>query len=182
MAEKTCLLIVDVQNDFCPGGTLAVAGAEDIIPRINRLMEKFDVILASRDMHPEGSRHFEKWPVHCVAGTRGADFHPGLHTGNITFLLEKGTSGEDDGYSDFESTNADLKGLLDKNGITQLYVCGLATDYCVKETVLDALKHSFKTFVLTDCIKAVNVSPGDGENALKEMKEKGAALVTSVDL
>ena len=179
MSEKSCLLIVDMQNDFCPGGLLAVAGGDEIVPLINSIMKRFDLVVASRDMHPAGSKHFEKWPVHCVKGTTGADFHPGLNAGAVHCFIEKGTTLEDDGYSDFESTNLDLAGYLREQEVGELFICGLATDYCVKETVLDALRHGFKTVVLADCIKAVDVYPGDGAQALQEMQEHGAIILIS---
>lgn len=182
MPEKRCLLIVDLQNDFCPGGALAVAGSDEIVAPINRIMKRFDLIVASRDMHPAGSKHFTKWPVHCVKGTPGADFHSGLNVGEVHCFIEKGTSMEDDGYSDFESTNLDLAAYLHEQAVDELFVCGLATDYCVKATVLDALRHGFKTIVLADCIKAVDVQPGDGMRALQEMKERGAIILTSETL
>lgn len=182
MPDKKCLLIIDLQNDFCSGGTLAVRDAETIIPIINAIMDKFDLILASRDLHPETTIHFQKWPVHCVRGTHGAELHSELNTLGIHHFLEKGTSGEDDGYSDFESTNIVLKDVLEKNSIHKLYVGGLATDYCVRATVLDALKFGFNTYVLTDCIRAVNATPDDGDKALEEMKAHGAVLVTSREL
>jgi len=179
MHDKSCLLVVDIQNDFCCGGSLAVPDADGIVPVINQLMDKFDLILASRDLHPENSLHFQKLPLHCVRGTRGADFHIELNTLGIHFFLEKGTSGKDDGYSDFESTNMKLLDLLQKNGITALYVCGLATDYCVKATVLDALRYGIKTYVITDCVRAVNLQPDDGARAFKEMLDRGAVPITS---
>jgi nicotinamidase/pyrazinamidase len=182
MPEKRCLLIVDVQNDFCPGGALAVDGGDEIVARINRIIGRFDLVLASRDMHPEGSRHFEKWPVHCVRGTRGAEFHSGLAIAAVDCFLEKGTALADDGYSDFEATNLDLAGYLREQAVTALFVCGLATDYCVKETVLDALRLDFSTSVLEDCIMAVNAQPGDGERAIGEMKKHGAVFLSSQDI
>ena len=179
MPEKRCLLIVDLQNDFCPGGALAVAGGDEIVAPINRIMKKFDLIVASRDMHPARSKHFEKWPAHCVKGTPGADFNPALNVGAVHCFIEKGTSMEDDGYSDFESTNLDLAAYLHEQAVDELFVCGLATDYCVKATVLDALRHGFKTIVLEDCIRAVDVQAGDGEKALEEMKKNGAVILAS---
>lgn len=182
MCKKRCLLIVDVQNDFCSGGALAVRGADEIITPINRIMERFDLVMASRDMHPEGSRHFEQWPVHCVRGTFGAEFHPGLVIDRIDCLIEKGTGLEDDGYSDFEATNLDLAAYLREQGVDELFVCGLATDYCVKQTVLDALRRGFATSVFTDCIRAVDLKSGDGERALQEMQDSGARILASADL
>jgi nicotinamidase/pyrazinamidase len=178
MPKKRCLLIVDLQNDFCTGGALAVSGADEIIVSINRIMKKFDRVVASRDMHPPGSRHFEKWPVHCVHGTSGAEFHPGLAVACIDCFIEKGTTMQDDGYSDFESTNLDLAAYLREQAVDELFVCGLATDYCVKETVLDALRRGFTTSVLADCIRAVDLQPGDGMRALQEMQDSGAHILT----
>jgi len=159
-----------------------VSNVDEIVPSINRIMDTFDPVLASRDMHPEGTRHFEQWPVHCVSGTTGADFHPDLDTESIDVFLEKGTSCADDGYSDFESTNIDLADFLRAQEVEELFVCGLATDYCVKQTVLDALRHGFVTYVLTDCIRAVDLQPGDGERALMEMQDSGARLMMSGEL
>ncbi|NOZ12485.1 MAG: nicotinamidase [Acidobacteria bacterium] len=178
MAEN-CLLIVDVQNDFCPGGALAVPEGDSIIPRINGIMKKFKFIIATRDMHPEKTVHFSKWPPHCVAGTRGAEFHPQLDVSKITLFAEKGTSDADDGYSGFEAANIDLAATLRKRGVKTLVICGLATDYCVKATALDALKHGFHAVVLTDCIRAVNIHPDDGEKALAEMAAAGVRLTES---
>ncbi len=179
MSEVRCLLIVDLQRDFCPGGALAVSGADDIVGRINRIMKKFDLVLASRDMHPPETRHFEAWPVHCVQGTPGAEFHPELEIACVDCILEKGTSCEDDGYSDFESTNIDLTAYLRSRGVRQLYVCGIATDYCVKETVLDARALGFAVCVLEDCVRAVDVHSGDGLKALRVMQAHGAAIGVS---
>ncbi len=177
--KKNCLLIVDLQNDFCPGGALPVKDGDKIVEPINKIIDKFDIVIASKDLHPPKTVHFDKWPVHCVRGSKGSEFHPDLKSEKIDFVFEKGTGNRDDGYSAFEATNKNLEEFLRENNVENLYVCGLATDYCVKATVLDALKKGFKTYVLTDCIKAVNVNPGDGENALKEMREKGAILVES---
>jgi len=182
MAEVSCLLIVDLQRDFCPGGALAVTGADEIVPRINRCMRSFDLVLASRDVHPARTRHFNAWPVHCVQGTPGADFHPDLDTARVDCFFEKGTSGEDDGYSDFESTNIDLAAYLRERRVSALHVCGLATDYCVKATVFDALALGFAVIVLEDCIRAVDVRPGDGLRALEEMRARGAVVSTSEKL
>jgi len=145
-------------------------------------LQSYLEVLASRDMHPAGTRHFEKWPAHCVQGSSGADFHPELDMGSIDCFLEKGTSCEDDGYSDFESTNIDLSAYLRRRGVIRLYVCGLATDYCVKETVLDALKQGFAVSVIEDCIRAVDLRPGDGTRALQDMQSAGARLLNASEL
>ena len=179
---KKCLLIVDLQNDFCPGGALPVKDGDKIVGPINRIMDKCDLVIASKDMHPAKTVHFDRWPVHCVRGTNGSEFHPELSSEKIGFVFEKGTGNKDDGYSAFEATNKNLEEFLKENKVDVLYVCGLATDYCVKATVIDALQRGFKTFVVTDCIKAVNVNPDDGEKALREMKDRGAILIESKEI
>ena len=179
---KKALLIVDVQNDFCPGGALAVNDGDKIVPIINQIQDKFDFVISSQDWHPANTVHFEKWPPHCIAGTFGADFHPNLITDKIDLKLLKGTGNKDDGYSAFEATNVSLIDYLHENQITDLYVCGLATDYCVKATVLDALENGFHTYVLTDAVAAVNMEKGDDTKALNEMYRKGCTLIESDEI
>ncbi|NLH29469.1 MAG: nicotinamidase [Bacteroidales bacterium] len=179
---KKALLIVDVQNDFCPGGALAVKDGDKVVPVINGIIDKFDLVLASKDWHPVDSVHFEKWPVHCVQNTYGADFHPDLQTDKIDRVLLKGTQNKDDGYSAFEATNISLADFLREEGVTDLYVCGLATDYCVKATALDACKLGFRTYVITDAVAAVNLNPGDDKKALEEISSQGCILVNSNEI
>lgn len=179
---KKALLIVDVQNDFIPGGTLAVKDGDKVVPVINRIMDKFNLILASQDWHPENSVHFEKWPVHCVRKTSGAELHPDLQKNHVDQFLLKGTEDKDDGYSAFEATNISLTDYLKRNEITDLYVTGLATDYCVKATALDAVKNGFKTYVVTDAVAAVNINSDDGRKALEEMKLQGITLIESTNI
>ena len=176
------LLIVDVQNDFCPGGALAVPEGDKVVPVINQLMDRFDIIVASKDWHPPQSVHFDKWPPHCVQNTPGAEFHPKLQSGRIQQVFLKGTGNRDDGYSAYEATNVDLESYLQSKGVDELYVVGLATDYCVKASALDARRSDLKTYVVTDAIAAVDVQPGDGEKALEEMRDRGIVLVTSRDV
>lgn len=176
------LLVVDVQNDFCPGGTLAVPDGDRVVPVINQLMDKFPLVVASKDWHPLETVHFQKWPVHCVHNTRGAEFHPQLDSAKIKQVFLKGTGNKDDGYSAFEATSLDLAKYLKEHGVTELYVTGLATDYCVRASALDALKQGFKTYVVTDAVAAVNVQPGDEQKALDEMQKAGATLVQSKDV
>lgn len=176
------LLIVDVQNDFCPGGALAVPEGDAVVPVINRLMEEFDIIVASKDWHPPHTVHFQKWPVHCVHGTHGAEFHPGLLSARVRQVFLKGTGNADDGYSAFEATSASLTEYLKARDVTELYVTGLATDYCVRASALDAAAQGMATHVVTDAIAAVNVQPTDGEKALEEMRQAGVRLVLSSDL
>ena len=173
------LLIVDVQNDFCPGGALAVPEGDNVVSVINRLMDKFAVVVASKDWHPQKSVHFQHWPPHCVQKTRGAEFHPLLHSEKIQQVFLKGTTDKDDGYSAYEATNLDLNDYLNSKGVTELYVTGLATDYCVKASAIDAAKKGFRTFVVTDAVSAVNVKPADGQRALEVMKAAGVTLVDS---
>ncbi len=176
------LLIVDVQKDFCPGGSLATAEGDRIIPVINQLMNQFPLVIASKDWHPENSVHFEKWPIHCVRDTEGAQFHDALNDENINVILLKGTENVDDGYSAFEATNVHLKEFLLEKEVDELTVVGLATDYCVKESVLDALAEGFNVTVINDAIDGVNVNSGDTEHAIEEMKSKGAIFKDSSEL
>ena len=176
------LLVVDVQNDFCPGGALAVPHGDNVIRIINALITKFEVVLASKDWHPADSVHFKKWPPHCVQNTSGAEFHPQLAANKFNHVFLKGTKNKDDGYSAFEATSDDLAKVLKQHQITDLYVTGLATDYCVRASALDAVKKGFHAFVVTDAVAAVNVKPDDGSNALEEMRKAGVKLVTSRDL
>jgi nicotinamidase/pyrazinamidase len=179
------LIVVDVQNDFCPGGTLPVAEGDAVVPVLNRYIERASAasmpIYASRDWHPEQTRHFAAyggpWPRHCVQGTPGAAFHPGLRLPPDAAVVSKGMSVEDEGYSMMEAQlfdGRDLLTALRQAGITRLHVGGLATDYCVRATVLDALRAGFEAFVLVDAVRAVDVTPGDGERALGEMRAAGA--------
>lgn len=176
------LLIVDVQIDFCPGGSLGAPGTDQVVPVINELMPNFDLILASKDWHPKETVHFKKWPVHCVHDTRGAAFHSGLQEETIDKVFLKGTDNKDDGYSAFEATNEDLVEFLEEEGVEELHICGLTTDYCVKQTVLDSLKNGFETLVVEDAIRPVNANPGDGERAVQEMKDQGARFVKAEEL
>jgi nicotinamidase/pyrazinamidase len=173
------LLIVDLQNDFCPGGSLAVRDGAAVVPVINQLMERFDIVVASKDWHPEKSVHFRIWPPHCVQGTSGAEFHPQLQSEKIQQVFVKGTRDKDDGFSAFEATNLDLAEYLASKGVTELYVVGLATDYCVKASAIDAVKKGFATYVVTDAVAAVNVKPGDGLDALEEIQSAGVTLLPS---
>lgn len=179
---KRALLVVDVQRDFCPGGTLAAPSGNDIIPVINRIMDKFDLVIASKDWHPEKTVHFENWPVHCVRATKGAAFHPDLDTTKIDEVVLKGTSNSDDGYSAFEATNNDLAYLLEKHNIEEVFVCGLTTEYCVKATARDALQVAFKVSIVLDASAAVAAKAGDETRALEEIQKMGIRLIRADDL
>lgn len=179
------LIVVDVQNDFCPGGSLAVPGGDAVVPVLNEYMARASdagvAIFASRDWHPEDTRHFVArggpWPPHCVQGTSGAEFHPDLRLPPGAVVVSKGMSAEDQGYSALEASLPDGRPLMEAlqaHGVRHIYVGGLATDYCVRATVLDALKSGFETSVLIDASRPVDVKPGDGERALDEMLAAGA--------
>ncbi len=142
-------------------------------------MDKFPLVVASRDFHPGDTVHFKKWPPHCVEGTRGAEFHPELNLDKVDREVVKGTGNRDDGYSAFEATNVGLTGFLKEKGVTEVYVTGLTTEYCVKETAIDAASKGFSTYVVTDAIQGVRQNPGDEEKALEEMKQSGVKLTTS---
>ena len=183
----SALVIVDVQNDFCPGGSLAVAGGDEVVPVMNRYAEAFAAagrpVIADRDYHPGRTTHFVQfggaWPPHCVQGTPGAEYHPDLVLPSETVHVVKGMGAEEDAYSVFQGRDGDgrsFEALLAERGVRKLYVGGLATDYCVKHTVLDALKAGYEVVLLADGIRAVDVQPDDGERAIEEMRSAGAAI------
>lgn len=188
MAGKA-LLMVDVQNDFCPGGALAVPQGDRVVPVLNEYARRFAQrgwpVLASRDWHPPKTVHFKeyggKWPPHCVQGTPGADFHPQLELPEGTAIITKGVSDGEDGYSCFDGR--DEKGLplaehLRQRHIRHLFVGGLATDYCVKQTVLDALKAGFRVTLLLDAIRGVDLDDRDSARAIDQMLRAGADTAT----
>ncbi|MEW6614663.1 MAG: nicotinamidase [Thermodesulfobacteriota bacterium] len=175
---KDALIIVDVQNDFCEGGALEVSGASEIIPIINRLMGKFVFVVATQDYHPPNHCSFSKWPVHCVAGTHGGELHKGLEVDRIKHFVKKGTEKDKEAYSGFQETG--LSSFLKSRGIKTIYICGLATDYCVKATALDGLTEGFKVFLIMDAIRAVTKETGKA--ALKEMETRGVEFVASDSL
>jgi nicotinamidase/pyrazinamidase len=189
---RTALVVVDLQNDFAdPEGSLAVADAEAIIPTTNEAVrqaaEGGALVVATQDWHPESTPHFAKdggvWPVHCVAGTWGAELHPEFVLPDPAPRIRKGSNGED-GYSAFtmrdpvsgEEIPTELEAMLRERGIERVIVCGLATDYCVNATALDARRLGFRTAVMRNAIAAVNLNAGDGERALEEMASAGVAL------
>jgi nicotinamidase/pyrazinamidase len=179
---RRALIVVDVQNDFCPGGSLAVERGDEVVAPLNRLIAEFlergEPVYKSRDWHPAQTRHFAAyggtWPVHCVQNTRGAEFHRDLLDDPRIQIISKGT-GDEDQYSAFDGTN--LAELLSEKGVTEVYVGGLATDYCVKNTVLDALREGFKVKALTEAMRAVNLQPGDDVRAVEEMRRAGAEII-----
>ena len=180
--ERRALVVVDVQNDFCPGGSLAVERGDEVIAPLNRLIEEFlergEPVYKSRDWHPAKTKHFADyggtWPVHCVQNTRGAEFHSDLLDDPRIHVVSKGT-GDEDQYSAFDGTT--LADELRAQGVTEIWVGGLATDYCVKDTVLDALGEGFKVRALTEAMRAVNLRPGDDARAIEEMRRAGAQVI-----
>lgn len=179
--KKRALIVVDVQNDFCPGGALAVAHGDEVIAPLNELIREFlergDLVIKSRDWHPPRTKHFADyggtWPVHCVQNTTGAEFHPQLMDDPRIIIVSKGM-GDEDSYSAFDGTN--LTFLLRQQGVEEVWVGGLATDYCVKNTVLDALREGFTVRAVADAMRAVELESGDGARALEEMNKAGAQV------
>ena len=184
--KTDALILVDVQNDFCPGGALPVPEGDQVVPILNKLLQEEGVLaVATRDWHPPDHCSFVTrggpWPIHCVAGTPGAEFHPKLERSRIEHVItNKATARDEEAYSGFQGTN--LAALLRQRGIRRLLMGGLATDYCVKATALDARKDGFEVFLLTDAIRAVNVQPRDGDRAIQEMKAAGVVPITSADI
>ncbi|HWF26705.1 MAG TPA: nicotinamidase [Solirubrobacteraceae bacterium] len=174
------LIVVDVQNDFCPGGALAVRGGDEILDEVNRLAAQAPLVIATRDWHPSDHRSFAEqggpWPVHCVRDTPGAQLHPGLLT-RIDATIDKGQTPEREGYSGFEHTA--LESLLRDHGVKTVDIVGLALDYCVKATALDARKAGFDVVVHRDATRAVNVAPGDDERAVEELRAAGVKVVAN---
>jgi nicotinamidase/pyrazinamidase len=190
---QTALIVVDVQNDFAdPAGSLYVAGGEEVVPVVNREIERARqagaTIVYTADWHPESTPHFEKdggiWPVHCVQGTHGAEFHPQLQVEGE--VVRTGIHGED-GYSGFtvrdpisgEEESTELERLLRDKGVGKVVVVGLATDYCVKETAIDGAELGFEVTVLLEAIRAVELEPGDGQRALEDMQRAGATIASA---
>lgn len=176
------LLVIDMQLDFLPGGKLGVPNGDQVIAPINRLMQLFGAqglpVVASRDWHPENHCSFSArggpWPPHCVAGTEGAEFAPQLHLPIDAVVVSKADTADTDAYSAFKGTG--LAAQLRKRGVRRVVVCGLATDYCVLNTVIDARDNGFEVIVVPEAMRAVDVVPGDGDRALARMAELGARV------
>ncbi|HCO11623.1 MAG TPA: bifunctional nicotinamidase/pyrazinamidase [Desulfonauticus sp.] len=199
------LLLVDIQNDFCPGGALPVPRGDEVIPVANKLLNKFSLVIATQDWHPKGhisfaSTHGKKigeiievegikqilWPDHCVQNSWGADFPAKLNREKIDYIVYKGTHPKIDSYSGFfdnaRQQKTSLDNYLQEKKVSELYVLGLATDYCVKFTVLDGLSLGYKVYVVVDGCRGVDLNPGDVQKALEEMQGKGARLITSEEI
>jgi nicotinamidase/pyrazinamidase len=194
------LILVDIQNDFLPGGALAVPGGDEIVSLANRLMEDFEIVVATQDWHPPdhgsfaanhpGKEVFESidlhglpqtlWPVHCVRDSTGSEFAPGLDVCRITRVFQKGTRSEVDSYSGFHDNghrhSTGMADWLREQGVTQLTVCGLATDYCVKFTALDAVREGFQVTLALSACRGVNLIAGDVDKAVEEMRGAGVEI------
>ncbi|MCZ2458394.1 MAG: bifunctional nicotinamidase/pyrazinamidase [Chitinophagales bacterium] len=199
------LIIVDVQNDFCPGGALAVENGDRIIPVINSISGRFDAVVQTQDWHPAGHSSFASvhpgkkpyetiemfygtqvlWPDHCIQGSAGADFHPRLHTPATQLIIRKGFRKAIDSYSAFyendKKTATGLTGYLKNLGIDELYFCGLATDFCVKWSAIDGIREGFKVYVIEDAVEGINLDNSVAK-AWKEMEEAGAKRVRSSEI
>ncbi len=199
------LVLIDIQNDFCPGGKLAVYEGDAVVPLANQLMGKFEHIILTQDWHPEGHQSFASnhsfkkpyetvemdygtqvlWPDHCVIGTEGAEFHPDLHTHKATAIIRKGFRPHIDSYSAFtendRETGTGLEGLLKSLNVEEVYLCGLATDFCVAWSALDARKLDFDTFLIEDACRGIDLE-GSLDQALKQMHDAGVEFIRSEDL
>jgi len=191
MQSKNALIVVDVQNDFCPGGALPVTEGDQVVSPLNRYIAKFEQagspIFATRDWHPVKTSHFNTsggpWPPHCIQGSPGAEFHPALKLPSETVIVSAGMGPDEDGYSGFLGRDANgnkLVDLLRQRGVQRIFVGGLATDYCVKHTVLDGLKEDFKVVLLTDSVRGVNLQPDDSARAIKEMLNAGDEMAADL--
>lgn len=202
----TALILVDIQNDFCPGGALAVPDGDAVVPVANRLMDAADLVVATQDWHPAthgsfaihhpGRRPFEQatlgglpqvlWPVHCVQGTPGAALRAGLAVQRIAHVVPKGTDPAIDSYSGFFDNGrrraTGLEAYLRAQGVDAVWILGLATDYCVRATALDALSLGFATTVVADGCRAVDLHPGDGAKALAEIRAAGGTIATAAEV
>ena len=200
------LILVDIQNDFCPGGALAVPDGDAVVPVANRLLDKFPLVVATQDLHPPEHKSFADnhagrtvydvidleglpqvlWPVHCVDGSRGAEFHPQLRAAEVDAVFPKGTDASIDSYSGFfdngQRKATGLGDYLREQGVTDVFVMGLATDYCVKATALDAVRLGFRTTVIEDGCRGVELSPGDVDAAKAELRAAGVSLRQSTSL
>lgn len=200
------LILVDLQNDFVPGGALAVPHGDEVIPIANALAPSFELVVATQDWHPADHGSFAAnhpgkkvgafiklggldqilWPVHCVQNTRGADFVPALDRRRIERVFRKGTDPDIDSYSGFYDNGhkraTGLGDFLKSRGVNEVYILGLATDYCVKFTAIDARQLGFETFLIADACRGVNVQPGDSERAIEEMRRAGVHIIQSNEL
>jgi nicotinamidase/pyrazinamidase len=184
VSKRAALIVVDVQNDFCPGGALPVPEGDKVVPVVNSYIDLFRragaLIFFTRDWHPRDHISFRSyggvWPPHCIQNTWGAGFHPALKVGDEDFVIPKGFERSKEAYSGFEGTDLDER--LKRFNIKELFVGGLATDYCVKNTVLDGLKRGYKVYLLEDAVRGVDVKQGDSLRAIGEMVKAGAMKIS----
>ncbi len=188
VSQTDALIVVDVQNDFCVGGALAVRDGDAVVPVINRISARFSRIFYTRDWHPANHCSFsdapefvdKSWPPHCVQDTPGAEFHPELYMPDDAVVISKAADPDRDAYSGFDGT--DLAGQLRDAGIRRVFVCGLATDYCVRATVLDALSEGFEAVLVEDACRGVDIPAGNAAAAIEEMRKAGATVVHSGEI
>ena len=184
ITPSDALIVVDPQNDFLPGGALPVAEGNRIFGPINTIAPRFRRVFATRDWHPKDHKYFSAeggpWPYHCLQNTAGAEFSPKLDVSHINAVISKGTNRDTDGYSGFAETDLDQR--LRAEGVKRVFVAGLATDYCVKATAIEARERGFDTVVLTDAIAAVKVKPEDERAALDAMRDAGCLLASTTDI
>ena len=188
ITKDSALIVTDVQNDFCPGGSLAVPHGDEVVPLLNQYIRLFTSagasVYATRDWHPPNHCSFKNqggpWPVHCVQNSKGAEFHPGILLPKNVKIVSKATDPKQDAYSAFEGT--DLAAALKAQGVHRLFIGGLATDYCVKHTVLDGVKAGFKVTFLSDASRGVNLYSGDSDRAISEMSAVGADSASLIEL
>lgn len=175
------LIVVDLQNDFCSGGALAVPDGDAVVEPVNALMDEVDFVVATRDWHPPDHASFVDqggpWPPHCVQGTPGAELHPGLHADRIDAVVDAGYEPQLEGYSGFEET--DLESRLRKAGVDRVHVAGLALDYCVRATALDARRAGFDVVLHLDATRAIEARPGDAQRTLQELRQAGVQISSS---
>jgi nicotinamidase/pyrazinamidase len=200
------LILADIQNDFCPGGALAVAGGDEVVPVVNRVMPQFDLVVATQDWHPPEHGSFAAnhpgrqvgemvdldglvqilWPVHCVQNTHGAELHAGLDRRRIDHYVRKGTDPAIDSYSGFfdngHRRSTGLSEYLRQQGASKVYVCGLTTDYCVKYTALDAAQLGFRTWLVRDATRGIDRHSGDVDRAIAEMQQHGIRVIESAEI
>ena len=199
------LIVVDIQNDFCPGGSLAVKDGDQIIPLVNKLMSKFELVVATQDWHPNDHKSMAAnnnkkpgeiimlhgieqilWPHHCIQNTNGAAFHRDLDQSKFHKVIQKGMNPEVDSYSgfldnDYQSPTG-LDDYLQEKNVDEVYITGLATDYCVKYTAIDAIDHGYTTYVIKDACRGIDLNPGDIQQSYDDMNAKGVILISSADV
>lgn len=187
--ENSALLLVDLQNDFCPGGALAVPEGDRVAVVANRISDLFGFVVASQDWHPPNHVSFRDrggpWPPHCIQGSSGADLHPALDQSRIDLVVRKGSNPDRDAYSAFEAmdeTGRTLDEILKNRKIDTLFIAGLATDYCVRASALDGITNGYRVYIVRDAVGAVEVNHGDGDQALEEIVRRGGRIVAGEDL